>query len=574
MKRLPSLAIVATLATLVDNLVLGSAIAGCGGIIYAPVVLALLTGPSLLLPPLGTKLLERLGLQRALHAVKAIELVGLVMIVVLPRDLRLMPLVLPVLGIKAALLAPIKYSGAARLGDRDDVLLKASMTMATATAVSMVAGIFGGYYLFEFGGYLTMIGTLGAVALVGWSLVPSTRGDDTPAAEPTALVMSTATRRLTFLGIGWFWFLATLLVGLTVPYALTVLGGNSWVVLELIAALAGGFVLGSLTCSLLSRGYLELGVVPLGALGITVFTALLWVGGMVATVSMIHAYVITALCGVSLAWYVVPLYALLHQRTEPSQVARVAARCDQVSSAFAVAAAGLLWLAFAVYTVPTHWLLLTLAALNAAIAFFTYAYMPEFALRFVIWLLAHVFYRVQVIGRDNLPRHGPAVLVCNHVTFVDWLIIGSASSLPLRFVMHYSFMNIPVAKYLFKDAKIIPIAGAKEDPATLEKAFERIATALADNEIVCIFPEGKLTTDGKMNVFRPGIEKIIGRTPVPVTPMALVGMWGSMFSRSKDKRVGKRIWSKVTLLVAPPVAPTSVTAASLEATVRDLGKLP
>ena len=114
----------------------------------------------------------------------------------------------------------------------------------------------------------------------------------------------------------------------------------------------------------------------------------------------------------------------------------------------------------------------------------------------------------------------------------------------------------------------------KEDPETLEKAFERISAALADNEIVCIFPEGKLTTDGKLNMFRPGIEKIIARTPVPVVPMALTGIWGSMFSKSKTKRAGRRLWSRVTLLVEPAIPPAHVTAADLEKRVRRLGQLP
>ncbi|MEZ0312848.1 MAG: 1-acyl-sn-glycerol-3-phosphate acyltransferase, partial [Myxococcota bacterium] len=389
---------------------------------------------------------------------------------------------------------------------------------------------------------------------------------------PTVDVMSVRTLGLSLLGIGWFWALAALLVGLLVPYGMVTLGGGSWTSLVLVASLAVGFIGGALTCSWLSRGVLELGVVPLGALGVTVFIAFLWFGGMVAAPTLWHAYAVAVPCGTSLAWFVVPLYALIYHRSEPSQAARIAARCDRISSAFAIGAAVILWGAF-VYQWPAHWIFLAMAAVNAAVAFFIYAYAPEFALRFVIWLLAHVLYRVRVINRENLPLRGPAVLVCNHVTFVDWLIIGSASPLPVRFVMHYSFMNIPLLKHLFKDAKIIPIAGAKEDPETLEKAFERIAAALADNEIVCIFPEGKLTTDGKMNGFRPGIEKIIARSPVPVTPMALVGMWGSLFSKSRDKRVGKRVWSKVTLLVDTSVAPSAVTALELEGRVRRLGAL-
>lgn len=574
MKRLPYLAIIAALATLVDNLALGASL-NAGAFVHAPLSLIALTLPSILFAPLGAKLVDRYGIQKALHIAKVLELVGIATCASagfgFPPGIYVSLLVL---GTKGALLAPIKYAGAPRLGNRGDELLRASMLVATATAVSMVIGIVGGWYLQHSVGYGTFAACLGALAIMGWLMVPAASGRGAAhTQEPSApLVMSPQTLNLSLVGIGWFWALAALFVGLMVPFGITTLGGTSQTVTYLITCLAGGFIVGALTCSWLSRGVLELGVVPLGALGITVWSAALFIGGVVAQPMLLHAYLGAAFVGMSLAWYAVPLYALIYHRNEPSQTARVAARCDRISSALAVAAAAVLWVAYT-NNWPAHWMFLTLAAMNAAVAFFIYAYMPEFALRFVVWLLAHVLYRVRVVGRDNLPLRGPAVLVCNHITFIDWLIIGSASPLPLRFVMHYSFMNIPVAKYLFKDAKIIPIAGAKEDPETLEKAFERISAALADNEIVCIFPEGKLTTDGKMNVFRPGIEKIVGRNPVPVVPMALVGMWGSMFSKNKDKRLGKRIWSKVTLLVEPEIPAAQVTAADLEARVKRLGNL-
>ncbi len=192
-------------------------------------------------------------------------------------------------------------------------------------------------------------------------------------------------------------------------------------------------------------------------------------------------------------------------------------------------------------------------------------------LRFVAWALSRLMYRVKIIGRDNLPRHGPAVLVCNHVTFIDWLIVSAASPVPLRFVMHYSFINMPVARHVFKAAKLIPIAGAKEDAKVLDEAFDAIADALNQGEVVCIFPEGKLTTDGAMNAFRPGIEKIIARTPAPVVPMALVGMWGSFFSKATDKGFMKRLRSRVKLIIATPVSPPDVKADALETQVKQLG---
>jgi 1-acyl-sn-glycerol-3-phosphate acyltransferase len=163
--------------------------------------------------------------------------------------------------------------------------------------------------------------------------------------------------------------------------------------------------------------------------------------------------------------------------------------------------------------------------------------------------------------------------VCNHITFVDWLILSAATQRPIRFVMHYEFMKLPLTGRVFRDAKVIPIAGAKEDAEVLEAAFERIAEALADGELVCIFPEGRLTRDGELSPFRPGIERIIQRSPVPVVPMALHGLWGSWFSRyGKGPLRGRfgRLWQPVSLTVGAPLAPTEVSAAGLQRTVTDM----
>jgi 1-acyl-sn-glycerol-3-phosphate acyltransferase len=153
---------------------------------------------------------------------------------------------------------------------------------------------------------------------------------------------------------------------------------------------------------------------------------------------------------------------------------------------------------------------------------------PEFLLRFIVWLLAVVMYRIRLVGREHIPQRGPAVIVCNHVTYVDWMFLASAVRTPVRFVMHYAFMQIKGAGFLFRGAKVIPIASAHEDQDLLEEAFARIRAELAAGEIVCIFPEGKLTLDGQMNSFKPGIERIIQETLAPVTPMALQGLWGSI----------------------------------------------
>jgi hypothetical protein len=218
---------------------------------------------------------------------------------------------------------------------------------------------------------------------------------------------------------------------------------------------------------------------------------------------------------------------------------------------------------------------LALALMNAVVAGYIYTIIPEFLLRFVIWMLASVMYRIRLIGRENLPVSGPVVIVCNHVTFVDWMFIASAVRTPIRFVMHHAYMNLAGLRFIFRDAKVIPIAPAHENQQLMEEAFRRISCELAAGKIVCIFPEGKLTADGKLQPFKPGIERIIQQNPAPVIPMALSGLWGSTFSRFPTKKPGqprpKRPWRRqIRLTVGAPIPAEQVSAAALEARVSAL----
>ena len=197
----------------------------------------------------------------------------------------------------------------------------------------------------------------------------------------------------------------------------------------------------------------------------------------------------------------------------------------------------------------------------------------ENLLRFLCLVIVNTLYRLKIIGRENIPVKGPVVLVCNHVSFVDWLIIACACQRPVRFVMHYRYMKTPFTRRIFKGTKVIPISGERENPGRLNAAFRQIAQLLDDGEIVCIFPEGTITKDGNMGPFRRGIERIIKKTPVPVIPMALNGMWGSFFSRKHGKAMTKpfrRIWARLSLIIGEAVHPRDVSAEGLRQRISQL----
>ena len=211
---------------------------------------------------------------------------------------------------------------------------------------------------------------------------------------------------------------------------------------------------------------------------------------------------------------------------------------------------------------------LATAILNALVALYIYSLVPEFLMRFMAWMLIHTIHRVKTVDVDRIPDEGPAILVCNHVSYVDALVIGAASPRPIRFVMDHRIFKTPFMGWIFRTARAIPIAPAKEDPWLMEKAYIDIAKALHEGDLVCIFPEGKLTTTGEMNEFRGGIAKILERSKVPVIPMALRGLWGSMLTRDPgglfERSFTRGLRSKLALAVGTPVAPEQATPEYLQ----------
>ena len=202
---------------------------------------------------------------------------------------------------------------------------------------------------------------------------------------------------------------------------------------------------------------------------------------------------------------------------------------------------------------------------------------PEFLIRLLVWMLTHTMYRVKHHGMEHIPDEGPCMLVCNHVSYVDALLLAGAIRRPVRFVMFKPIYDMPLLNYIFRTGKTIPIDSKVRNPAIYERAFVRIREELEAGEVVCIFPEGKLTDDGEVAEFRAGIEKIVADYPVPVIPMALSGLWGSFFSHKGGKaltRLPRRFWSRIKLAVGEAVAPQQVRAEDLRERVLALRERP
>ena len=389
---------------------------------------------------------------------------------------------------------------------------------------------------------------------------------------------------LSVLGVSWFWFLgATYLVQLP-NYTKTTLGGNEQVVTLLLTLFTVGIGTGSLLCNWLSGKKVEIGLVPFGSIGLTLFGIDLYFSqpdllpeiiiGLKEFLAggYLRLMVDVVMIGFFGGLYIVPLMALVQQRSDPEHMSRVIAGNNIFNALLmvlsAVVAIVVLTLGFSIAQ-----LFLLVAIFNVLVAVYIYSLVPEFFMRFMVWLLIHSVYHVKAKGLDNIPDEGPAVLVCNHVSFVDALIIAGCIRRPVRFVMYHKIYDLPILHFVFKTAKAISIAGKYEDEALLKKAFVDIDAALTDGGLVCIFPEGKLTADGEMNAFRDGVEKIIVQKPVPVIPMALQGLWGSAFSRQRSNifyRLFKGFKSSIGLVIGDLVEAKAVSAAMLQDKVQVL----
>ncbi|PTT20070.1 glycerol acyltransferase [Acidovorax sp. HMWF029] len=394
------------------------------------------------------------------------------------------------------------------------------------------------------------------------------------------------------LGISWMWFFGAVFLSQFPSLAKNVLHGNEQVASLLLVVFSIGIGIGSLLCEVLSRRHVEIGLVPLGAIGMSVFSIDLYfasrslpaseVMGLAAFMAQgAHWRVMMDLLLLSLfaGLYSVPMYALIQMRSQPTHRARIIAANNILNALFMIASSLIAGaLLGAGFTVPQIFLFTGIA--NAVVAFYIFMLVPEYLLRFVAWVSSRFVYRFKVQGDENLPSAGAAILACNHVSFVDAVLLMAASPRPIYFVMDHRIFRVPVLGWLFRLAKAIPIAPYKEDPKTYEAAFERAAQVLREGDLLAIFPEGGITKDGQLQEFRGGIMKIIERARAegivaPVIPMALTNLWGSYFSRIEQggamvRPFRRGFYSRVGLNVGSAVAPTEVQPTLLRERVQKL----
>ena len=576
--------------------------------LYAIVAPAIFILPYFLFSAIAGQIAEKLEKQRLIVITTTMEIVimSLAAVGFLLQNLPLLLVALFCTGVQSTLFGPVKYSVLPAILKPEE-LTGGNGLVEMGTSISILCGMIAGGMIFQVAGAhgpqaaaiaIVLLAVLGNVLSrmiprmdagapdlkVHWNPIPESLAVLRMAKQQLAV-------RNAILGVSWFWFFGTLLTSQLPTYAQLHLGGpadSATLYVFALALFSIGTGVGSLLCEKLSGRTVEIGLVPVGAFGMSAFLLDLYfarpglapAGGLDLAQFLRQpgsVRLIVDLLGIGLftGIFVVPLFALIQSRTHASQMARVFAALNIQNSGFIVLAAlvglalqrGLGW--------SSPQMFLALAIANAVVAIWIFTIVPEFLMRFLSWLLVRTLYRLRLHGIEkNVPDEGPALIVCNHVSYMDALILAATIPRPVRFVMYYRIFNIPVMSWIFRTAKAIPIAGAKEDPELMRRAFEEIDAALAAGEIVGIFPEGALTKDGEIAAFKSGVEKILERRPVPVVPMALKGMWASMWSR-RDTRLGRmrvprRFRAHVEVMAGEPMDGATATADVLEARVRAL----
>ena len=507
------------------------------------------------------------------------------------------------MGLHSTLFGPVKFAYLPQvLSERELTGGNGMVEMGTFVAI-LLGNIVGGLLIAtpEVGRLHVAIGCLAAAAagrVVAQFIPPA------PATDPGLKInwnpVSETWRNLkmahgnpvvfrSLLGISWMWFFGAVFLSQFPSLSREVLHGNEQVASFLLVVFSIGIAIGSLLCEVMSRRHVEIGLVPLGAIGMTVFAIdfyfatrslppaeTLALGEFLAQPA--HWRVLADLMLLSLfaGLYSVPMYALIQLRAQPTHRARIIAANNILNALFMIASsiiAGLLL--GAGFSIPEIFLFTGLA--NAVVALYIFLLVPEYLLRFIAWVMSHLVYRFKVRGDESIPLAGPAVLVCNHVSFVDAVLLMAASPRPIYFVMDHRIFRIPVLGAIFRLAKAIPVAPRSQDPATYEQAFERAAQVLREGDLLAIFPEGALTRDGTLQEFKGGVMKILERAQQdgiapPVVPMGLTNLWGSFFSRVEvvnGDRVAmvrpfrRGVWSRVGLNVGQPVPAAQAQPAML-----------
>ena len=474
--------------------------------------------PFFLFSATAGQIADKFEKSRLIRTIKIVEVVIAFLggLAVFSQNIYAMLVVLFLLGVQSTFFGPLKYSLLPQqLTEAELIGGNAQIEMGTFVAI-LLGTIVGGVVASQtdVNAWLTVMVVVTAIAgYIASRFIPECPATDpelridwNPLTATIKMVGEARTHRTVFLsvlGISWFWLLGSLFLTQIPNLTKVFLQGETTVVTLILAIFTIFVAIGSLACERLSGQRIEIGIVPVGAIGLSLagidvyfaieaFHAphlLSWLA-FLNEPGAFRILIDFGLVGFFGGMFIVPLYALIQMRTEPARRARMIAVNNIINAVFMVAGAGLSIVGLGVVGLSIPELLLVAVIANVVVSVFIFNQVPEFAMRFLVWLLSHTMYRVTHEGFSHIPERGGAVLVCNHVTYVDALILAGAVARPIRFVMFKPIYDIPVLNYVFRAGKAIPIEGQKEDKRIYDEALMAIQEGLNAGDLLCIFPEG------------------------------------------------------------------------------------
>ena len=536
-----------------------------------PLTAALFSLPFILFSMWGGFLADRFSKRSVTIAVKVLE-IGIMSFATVGLLLKNLPMGLSaifLMGVHSAVFGPSKYGLLPELLP-EKRLSWGNGVLELGTFLAIITGISAGALLYSAmpgregwsGAVLILLAVVGLGLSLGITRVP--------AADPSRkfdanilgglwpqiqLMRRDRVLWLACLGNIYFWFIGQLFQQSVLDYGENVLKVGEVHTSYLLAALAIGIGIGSFAAGYLSAGKIEYGLVPLGSLGLSVFAALL----SSRALSFNQIILVVAALGFFGGFFIVPISAILQHRPAKESKGVLLAAANLLSSAGLCVAAGVYWvLAVGLHLGPRGVFIIG-AVMTLGATVYVVWLLPDCLLRFILWGLTHTLYRIRIDGRDNIPAKGGALFVCNHLSMVDALLLAASTDRPIRFIMYKGIYEQPWIKPFARVMQAIPISSELR-PREMLQSLRTASEAIRNGEVVCIFAEGQITRIGQMLPFRRGFERIMRDVEAPIIPIALDGVWGSIFSFEKGRfyfKLPRRIPYPVTVNFGKPMPHTA-----------------
>ena len=541
---------------------------------YLAIAGAVFVLPFLLFAGYAGQIADRFSKTRVMQITKALEIptMALGAYAMVNGSMNLMLCVLFLLALQANLFSPAKYGVLPEM-IREAGLSRANGLLELSTFVAIIAGSGVGTWLFEhwkhtplnLGATLFVIAIVGSLASLGIKRVPAAGSREPFRLNPFAEIaagMSTLNcdkpLLWSVLGISWFW-----LVGALFQMSLILTGKEVLHVSEtqsglLIAALAVGIGIGSVLAGTICGTRIELGLVPAGALlmgaacvgfsfALTFPTACIWL----------------VVIGFAGGLFAVPLNAYLQDRSDKHERGRVLATNNFINMVGVIIASGLLWLLHDRLHCSTSQILAGLGIFMVVGSLFTACFMLRVTVRFVLIGIAKCIFRVRIAG-EAIPEVGGALLISNHVSYADFVLLSFLTERPIRFLMWRPFYEIRLLTPFFAKMGVIPVGPGNSSENM--KSLDAARAALMAGDLVAIFPEGRLTVNGQVDQFKRGFERVAQGTNCPVIPVYLSGLNGHPLTPAGGSLL-KALGRPVVTVRAGEPADSQITAEELRQSV-------